>query len=95
MQFKDKYNIAPEFKELFSFKNKKEEIEHEAAMIHAKILSQLCRKNIGLEIIKKSLKKPKKIIDDFLCGDKLFSLEDLAKIQKACGIKFEINAEYN
>ena len=57
MKLNEKYNIAPEFETLFAFKNKAEEIEHEAKMITQKILSEIDKLNNNKPILKKELAK--------------------------------------
>ncbi len=99
MKFNDKYNVAPEFDNLFSFKSKKEEIEHEAKMIMFRFLSELEKINIEKPIKKKELAQALKTSASYITqlyqGDKLINLLTLAKIQEAFNISFEIKAKHN
>jgi transcriptional regulator with XRE-family HTH domain len=99
MKFKDKYNIAPEFENLFSFKTKEDELEHEAKMIMFRFLSELEKLNSEKPIKKKELAKAINTSASFITqlyqGDKLVNLLTLAKIQEAYNITFEIRAKLN
>lgn len=99
MKFKDKYNIAPEFENLFSFKSKKEEIEHEAKMIMFRFLSELEKINGERPVKKKDLAQTlttsASYVTQLYQGDKLINLLTLAKIQDAYNITFEIKAKQN
>jgi hypothetical protein len=99
MKFKEKYNIAPEFENLFAFKNKEEELEHEAKMIMFRFLSELEKLNSDKPIKKKELAKAISTSASFITqlyqGDKLVNLLTLAKIQEAYNITFEIKAKLN
>lgn len=99
MKFKDKYNVAPEFENLFSFKSKKEEIEHEAKMIMFRFLSELEKINGENPVKKKELAQTLKTSASYITqlyqGDKLINLLTLAKIQDAYNITFEIKAKQN
>lgn len=99
MKFKDKYNIAPEFENLFVFKNKEEELEHDAKIIMFQFLSELEKLNAEKPIKKKELAKAigtsPSYITQLYQGDKLINLMTLAKIQEAYKITFEIKAKLN
>ena len=99
MKFKEKYNIAPEFENLFAFKNKEEELEHEAKMIMFRFLSELEKLNTEKPIKKKELAKAISTSASFITqlyqGDKLVNLLTLAKIQEAYNLTFEIKAKLN
>lgn len=99
MKFKEKYNIAPEFENLFSFKNKEEELEHEAKMIMFRFLSELEKLNLEKPIKKKELAKAINTSASFITqlyqGEKLINLLTLAKIQDAYNMTFEIKAKHN
>ncbi len=99
MKFKDKYIISPEFEDLFSFKTKEEEIEHEAKMIMFRFLSELEKINPEKPIKKKDFAKAIKTSASFVTqlyqGDKLINLLSLAKIQDAYDLTFEIKAKPN
>ncbi|MDD4971582.1 MAG: helix-turn-helix transcriptional regulator [Paludibacter sp.] len=98
MKFKEKYNINSDFEDLFTFKSKEEELEHEAKMIMFRFLSELEKLN-GKPIKKKDLAKAIETSPSFITqlyrGDKLINLSTLAKIQEAYGITFEITAKQN
>jgi hypothetical protein len=99
MKFKDKYDIAPEFENLFSFKTKEEELEHEAKMIMFRFLSELEKLNTEKPIKKKELANAINTSASFITqlyqGDKLINLLTLAKIQDAYNLTFEIKAKLN
>lgn len=99
MKFKDKYNVGPEFENLFSFKSKKEEIEHEAKMIMFRFLSELEKINSDNPVKKKELAQALKTSASYITqlyqGDKLINLLTLAKIQDAYNITFDIKAKHN
>lgn len=98
MKFKEKYNINSDFEDLFSFKSKEEELEHEAKMIMFRFLSELEKLN-GKPIKKKELAKAIETSPSFITqlyqGDKIINLPTLAKIQEAFDITFEITAKQN
>lgn len=99
MKFNDKYNIEPEFKDLFVFNSKKEEIEHEAKMIMFRFLSELEKVNFEKPIKKKELAQALETSASYITqlyqGDKLINLLTLAKVQEAYNITFDIKAKYN
>lgn len=99
MKFKDKYNVAPEYETLFDFKNKEEELEHEAKMIMFRFLSELEKLSGENPIKKKELAKAIATSPSFVTqlyqGDKLINLLTLAKIEDAYNLTFEIKAKYN
>ena len=98
MKLNEKYDINPEFEELFSFKSKDEENEHEAKMIMFRFLSELEKFN-GKPIKKKELAKALETSPSYVTqlfrGDKIINLPTLAKIQNAFDITFEIVAKSN
>lgn len=99
MKFNEKYNVAPEFENLFAFKTKKEEIEHEAKMIMFRFFSELEKINIENPVKKKELAQALKTSASYITqlyqGDKLINLLTLAKIQEAFDITFDIKAKHN
>lgn len=99
MKFNDKYNVAPEFENLFAFKTKKEEIEHEAKMIMFRFFSELEKINSENPIKKKELAQALKTSASYITqlyhGDKLINLLTLAKVQDAYNITFDIKAKHN
>jgi len=99
MKFKEKYNINPEFKNLFTPQSKEEEFEHEAKMIMMRFLSELeklnCEKPLKKKDLAKAINTSPSYITQLYRGDKLINLITLAKIQDAFNITFEINAKLN
>lgn len=99
MKFKDKYDIAPEFENLFSFKNKEEELEHEAKMIMFRFLSELdklfAEKPIRKKELAEAINTSASFVTQLYRGDKLVNLLILAKIQEAYNLTFEIKAKFN
>jgi transcriptional regulator with XRE-family HTH domain len=99
MKFKEKYNITPEFENLFTSKSKEEELEHEAKMIMMRFLSELEKLNYEKPLKKKDLAKAINTSPSYITqlyrGDKLINLITLAKIQDAFNITFEIKAKLN
>lgn len=98
MKFKEKYNINPDFEDLFSFKSKDEELEHEAKMIMFRFLSELERlsaKPIKKKELAKAIETSPSFITQLYQGDKIINLPTLAKIQEAYDITFEITAKRN
>ena len=97
MKFKEKYNISPEFENLFTFKTKDDETEHEAKMLMFRFLSELEKLNGDKPFKKKDLAKSLKTSPSYITqlfnGDKLINLTTLAKIQEAYKICFEIKAK--
>ncbi len=78
MKFKDKYNIGPGFEDLFSFKNKEEELEHEAKMIMFRFLSELdkvfAEKPIRKKDLAAAIKTSASFITQLYQGNKLVNL---------------------
>jgi transcriptional regulator with XRE-family HTH domain len=99
MSFKEKYNINPEFEDLFSFNSQEEEIEHEAKMIMFRFLSVFEKLNENKPIKKKDLAKAIETSPSYITqlyqGSKLINLITLAKIQEAYDMTFEITAKPN
>ncbi len=100
MKFNDKYNVSSEFESLFTHKNEKEELEHDARMIMYRFLSEIENiENSGNPIKKNELAKKLKVSPSFITqlfnGDKLMNFTLLAKIQDAFNITFEIKARSN
>jgi plasmid maintenance system antidote protein VapI len=100
MKFKDKYKISEDFESLFSFASEEEELEHDAQMIMYKFLEELeVNSNTGRKLKKKDLaraiNKSPSFISQLYAGEKLLSLNLIAKIQKVFNISFEIKAKSN
>lgn len=100
MKFKDKYNVNNEFEGLFTFKNEKQELDHEARMIMFRFLSELENLNKSENVLKKKELAQKlgvsaSYITQIFSGAKLANFNLLAKIQNAFNITFEIKARPN
>lgn len=99
MKFNEKFNIELGFEDLFSFKSKEEELEHEAKMIMFRFLSELEKLHLDKPFKKKDLasiiNKSASFITQLYQGDKLINLNTLAKIQDAYGFIYEIKAKLN
>lgn len=100
MKFKEKYTISKEFKDLFTFQDEKEELDHEAHMIMFRFLSEVEEYHSGGKNIKRNelaskLKVSPSYITQLFKGDKLLNFTMLAKIQKAFNITFEVKARKN
>lgn len=97
MKFKDKYTISKEFEDIFSFENEKEELEHDAKMLMLQFFNEMenCKEensNWKKKDLAKALGKSPSFISQLYSGDKIPSLQLLAKIQKALNISFKISA---
>lgn len=100
MKYKDQYKISREFEELFKFKDKKEELDHEAHMIMFRFLSEIEKhygagKNLKKNELASKLGVSPSYITQLYNGEKLLNFTTLAKIQKAFDITFEIKARKN
>jgi len=99
MKFKDKYTVSNEFENLFSFKDEKEELDHEAHIIMFRFLSELENfsgtKSLKRKELAAKLGVSPSYITQLYKGDKLLNFTMLAKIQKAFNITFEITARNN
>jgi transcriptional regulator with XRE-family HTH domain len=100
MKFKDKYKISEDFEDLFSFDSEEDELEHDAQMLTYKFLEELeANYSTGKKFKKKDLARAintsPSFISQLYSGEKLLSLNLIAKIQKAFNISFEIKAKAN
>lgn len=99
MKFKEKYTLAAGFENLFSFKNKEEELEHEAKMIMFRFLSELEKiageKPIKKKELAKAIHTSPSYVTQLFRGDKLVNLLTLAKFQDFYDITFHIEARFN
>lgn len=98
MKFKDKFNVAPEFDDLFAFANEEEELEHEAKMLSFQALQALencylTGPKLKKKEIAQALGKSASFISQLYAGDKLMSFPLLAKIEKELGVSFQIKAQ--
>jgi len=85
-----------ETQDLFSFKSKEEEIEHEARMIMFRFLSEIEKLNgkpMKRKDLAKALETSPSYITQLFRGDKLINLTMLARIQDVFNITFEIKAK--
>jgi ribosome-binding protein aMBF1 (putative translation factor) len=100
MKFKDKYTVNPEFEDLVAFRNKKEELEHEARMIMFRFFSEMenlvsPENKIKKKELAKKLGVSASYITQLFNGEKLVNLSLLAKIQEVYNITFEVSARHN
>lgn len=99
MKFNEKYNIDPEFEDLFSFKSEEEQLEHDAKMIMFRFFNELEKLEIDAPIRNKDIAEifgsSKSYVTQLMRGDKLINLLKIAKIQKSYDITFEIKARHN
>lgn len=99
MKFNEKYNIDPEFEDLFSFKSEEEQLEHDAKMIMFRFFNELEKLEIDAPIRNKDIAEifgsSKSYVTQLMRGDKLINLLKIAKLQKSYDIIFEIKAKHN
>lgn len=99
MKFNKKFQVEPGFQSLFSFKNKKEKLEHDAKMIMFRFISEIEKLNQEKPMKKKDLAKAlgtsASYITQLYRGDKLINLTTLAKLQDVYNLTFEIKAKIN
>jgi hypothetical protein len=86
MKFKDRFKISEDYEELFSFRNEKDELDHEAHMIMFRFLSELEEYHDSAKSLKKNELAAKlgvspSYIIQLFNGDKLLNFTMLAKIQ--------------
>lgn len=98
MKLNKKYKVNPDFEDLFTFKSKKEEIEHEAKMILFRLLSsfeKMMDQPIQKKEIAEAINTSPSYVTQLFKGDKLINLITLAKLQDAYDFTFEIEAKRN
>jgi transcriptional regulator with XRE-family HTH domain len=99
MKFNEKYNIDPEFEDLFNFKNEEEQLDHDAKMIMFRFFNELEKLEIDTPIRNKDIAEifgsSKSYVTQLMRGDKLINLLKIAKLQKSYDITFEIKAKHN
>jgi len=99
MKFKEKYDVAKGFENLFEFDSKEAELEHEAKMIMFRFLSELERLHENQPMAKKNIAEAigtsPSYITQIFQGNKLINLITLAKLQEAYNFTFEIKAVPN
>lgn len=99
MTFNDKYDINKEDGNLFEFRSKQEEYEHEAKILMFKFLSEIEKLIDTKKLLKKELASAigtsASYITQLYNGDKLINLLTLAKLQDVYDIEFEVKAVSN
>lgn len=99
MKFNEKYNIDPQFEDLFNFKSEEEQLEHDAKMIMFRFFNELEKLEFDSPIRNKDIAEifgsSKSYVTQLMRGDKLINLLKIAKIQKSYDITFEIKAKHN
>lgn len=92
-------NTGKGVERVFKFKSIEEKIEHETNMISFRFLSEVekrCdKKGINRTQLAEMLGTSKSYITQLYRGDKVLSLEMIAKIQQALEIKFSIRSIHN
>lgn len=99
MKFKEKFDVAPEFQDLFEFKSKRGEFEHEAQMLMFKFLSEVDKYRQIQGISKKKLaadvETSQAYITQLFNGNTNLNFYMLAKMQSALNISFSVRAHVN
>lgn len=98
MKLTEKYNVNPEFEDLFTFKSEKEELEHEAKMIMLRILSsfeKMLDRPVQKKEIANAINTSPSYVTQLFKGDKLINFITLAKLQNAFDFTFHIEARMN
>ena len=99
MKFSKKYNVNPEFEDLFAFDSSQEELEHDAKMIMFRFLNSFEKLFDNNPIKKKdiasAIQTSPSYITQLFRGDKLINLLTLAKLQNKFDFTFEIQAKKN
>ncbi|MEK6480865.1 helix-turn-helix transcriptional regulator [Catalinimonas sp. 4WD22] len=94
---KNKENIQQAFDDLFSFKDEKGEIKHNAHMLMFRFLSEVERvaeeKNLKKKDLAKMIGTSPSYVTQLFRGDKLINMETLAKLEKGLGIEFVIKTK--
>jgi hypothetical protein len=95
MSFEKKYNINPEFSDLFKFKSEKEELRHDAKMLMFRFLSEIEKvsDNLRQSDLAQAIKTTPSFVNQLFNGDKLANLITMAKLQKSFNIEFDIKAK--
>lgn len=96
MTFNEKYDVNKEDENIFEFKSKQEEYEHEAKILMFKFLSEIEKLNDSKKLLKKELAvaigTSASYVTQLYNGDKLINLITLAKLQEIYNIEFEVKA---
>ena len=99
MKFNEKYNIDPEFEDLFNFKSEEEELEHDAKMIMFRFFNELEKLEVDTPIRNKDIAEifgtSKSYVTQLMRGDKLINLLKIAKLQNSYDVTFEIKEKRN
>jgi len=84
--------IEQKFKNVFEFKNKKKEIEHNTFMLGAFFLSVVLeyKEDLSYKQLAKILSISKKKAKNIIHLNKKLTLKQISKIETSLGIKFEI-----
>lgn len=89
--------VNPEYKDLFTFKNKEDELEHKAQMISYRFLSEVekaCdRKKISRAELSEMVGTSRSYITQLFRGSKRVNMDLLAKLEDALGITFQIKGK--
>ncbi len=97
MRFNEKYNINPEFEDLFAFDSKEEELEHAAKMLMFQFLSSFDKlfedDSIKKKDIAEAIGSSASYITQLYRGDKIVNLKTLSKLQSKFNFTFEIQAK--
>ncbi|WP_173003185.1 helix-turn-helix transcriptional regulator [Chitinophaga sp. SYP-B3965] len=91
--------INPAFEDLFTFKNEEEKIEHEAAMISFRILSEVEKLCDDRKIKRKDLAEmtgtSKSYITQLFNGKKSINTYFMAKLENVLNVTFETRLKLN
>ncbi len=89
-----KSDVQQEYKNLFTFKNKEDQLEHKAQMISYRFLSEVekeCdKRNISRTELAEMVSTSKSYITQLFRGSKRVNMHILAKIEAAIGITFKV-----
>lgn len=81
-----------ELDKILEFKTYEEEIEHEAMVLASRFLSAVSPIGMKKRILAEKMNMKAPHVTKVFKGDKLPSIEFMAKLQKAMGVRFEIRA---
>ena len=92
--------LLKEFEDVFTFRSKEEEIDHERQMIVFRFLSEVERvyieqtgeRKLNKNKLAEKIGKTPSFVTQLFNGNKNLNFETLAKFQKALDVKFEIKA---
>lgn len=99
MNLTDKYDVAPGFEDLFTFKNEADADEHEAKMIASRFLSEVHKameaRGLSRKELAKQVNTSASYITQIFRGDKLPNFDLLARIQRVLDITFDIRLAHD